>query len=181
MQYSPRSRTISSTHEHAQCSRDERPRWTPLAPLPTLYGRNVGTVLVLRHAGPAHALHDQRLPASRRQPGLQHLRSLRGLGLRHAVHRRCAGRSVLGQTTGRHHRRPSDECRTLVDGGGKRAGVLPRARAAHRGQWLLQTKHLHDGRRAVSQRCQTRLWVHDLLHRHQLGRRFGPHCVRLHR
>ena len=50
---------------------------------------------------------------------LQHLRGLRGLGVCHAIHRWGAGRPILGQTTGGHHRRAPDECRALVDGGGK--------------------------------------------------------------
>ena len=143
-------------------------------PLFQYAGRNVGTVLVLRHAGLArlymiksflqaedsraysiYAAYGALVYAT---PYIGGVLADQFLGKRRAV-------IIGGLLMSAGH---------LLMGVENEPAFYHAAALAHRGQRLLQAEHLHHGRRVVSQRCQTRLWVHDLLHRHQLGRRLGP-------
>ena len=155
--------------------------------------RDVGALLLLRHARAARALHDQifavagagrpraraglvqKRARSRIRPAgdaalrLADLRFLHRARLSDADLRRALGRPRARPAPHRHPRRSIDGGRPFHDG--LRAFVPAGADAAHSRQWLLQAEHFHASRPALrARRPPPRPRLLDLLCRHQSRR-----------
>ena len=148
--------------------------WPSQGPLHALLRRDVGALLLLRHASAAGLLPDQALAVRRRQ-GEPHLRRLRKPRLHHAGPRRLSCRPLSRAAQGGPVRRRSPDLRPLHDGV-RRLGrpvrpdhqhLLDGAGLHHRRIGLPQGQHLGDGRTALQpHRRSPGRGLHHLLHGH---------------
>ena len=172
----------SSNHRTA-ISRSVRTSQGTLPPVPN---RDVGALLLLRHAGTAGALpHQGTLPG--RRPGVRYLRCLHGTGL----HGTGAGGTPGRQHPGLPHCGNAgsgvDGHRRVPDPGRQPELALRGHGDHHRGQRLFQGQHIKPGGQALlCRRPASRLRLHHLLHRCQrggiachAGRRLGGRALRL--
>ncbi len=146
----------------------------PEGPVHALLRRDVGALLLLRHARPADPLSDHALDVRRRQvqPDLRRLSQPR---LHHPGARRLSRRSLARAAQGGAVRRHPADDRPQPDGGrgSRRPGrpddqrLLGRSRLHHRRLGLPQGQHIGDGRAALpAHRHSPRSGLHHLLHGH---------------
>ncbi len=160
-------------HRAAAARRDRHPgdthgAWTPQGTVPAVLHRNVGAARVLHNARRPAALHHghrARRPRPAGGRGQRDLRSLPGLRLLHAVHRRHGGGSFPGLPAGGAPGRRPDGRRALSDEHPGLRVLHGRPRPGGHRQRVLQAQHLgHGGQHLRARRSQARRRFQHLLH-----------------
>ena len=182
-------------YEHAGAGRiagRTQPRWRPRVFRPSprtvdaVLHRDVGALQLLRHARPAHPLHDrgarQRRSRLRHREGRRRLRPVYLDGVSADAAWRLARRPVARPAPQRPLWRHPDRQRPLQPGGPDDDDVLSGAGADRDRHGSPEREHRRPGRTALRpERQPPRRRVLDLLHGHQPRGVPGPAGVRLSR